>query len=199
MQIYHFRKKDKMSKFKIGDKVKIRKDLKVHKEYDGFIYGDTMSKYKDKNATISRFGLDFYYLDIDNGFNCWTDEMLEPVKEEQEVVEYKNKKYDVAMIEKNYNSPFVGKDCLRLTLKEHKEEILDEAEKEYLRNVIKPFRNRVKYIKKEEDFVDGKQFIYIVLIREGGYDDIPFPSFKKNAMYRGMEINKEYTLEQLGL
>jgi hypothetical protein len=33
MEIYRFRKKDKMNKFKVGDKVKIREDLVVGKEY----------------------------------------------------------------------------------------------------------------------------------------------------------------------
>lgn len=71
--------------------------------------------------------------------------------------------------------------------------ILDEAEKEYLSNVIKPFRNRVKYIAKYEDC--GKELIYINL----EYEEISLPYFEPKAMYKGMELDKEYTLEELGL
>lgn len=30
-------------------------------------------------------------------------------------------------------------------------------------------------------------------------DNIPFPFFTKGTMYKGMELNKRYTLEELGL
>ena len=30
-------------------------------------------------------------------------------------------------------------------------------------------------------------------------DNIPFPFFTKGTMYKGMECEKEYTLEELGL
>lgn len=80
------------------------------------------------------------------------------------------------------------------TVFERKEEILDEAEKRYLSNVIKPFRNKVKFIEKSIDLSNG-EFIEI-----GIKDDIGvmLPYFK-NAMYEGMEADKQYTLEELGL
>ena len=73
------------------------------------------------------------------------------------------------------------------------EEILDEKEKEYLRAVIRPFRDRVKYIEK----CGGYEKDYIKIGVKG--EPIVFPFFKKNTMYKGMEQNKEYTLEELGL
>lgn len=73
------------------------------------------------------------------------------------------------------------------------EEILDEKEKEYLRAVIKPFRDGVKYIKKNTYY--EKEFIDIGVNKER----IGLPCFKKNTMYKGMEKYKEYTLEELGL
>lgn len=77
--------------------------------------------------------------------------------------------------------------------------ILDEKEKEYLSNVIKPFRNRIAYIMKCEDFTGE----YIEIDLKDYCDEIPdivmFPYFKKGTMYKGMEVNKEYTLEELGL
>lgn len=74
-----------------------------------------------------------------------------------------------------------------------KKEILDDVEKEYLRNVIKPFKNRVKCIVKIS--YGYKEYIIISLSEE----EICMPSFKKNAMYKGMEKRKRYTLEELGL
>lgn len=76
---------------------------------------------------------------------------------------------------------------------EHKEPILDEAEKRYLSAVIKPFRQRVKNIVKLG--VVGDEWINIKL----GTEDFPFPSFKEGTMYKGMKLGKYYTLEELGL
>lgn len=81
------------------------------------------------------------------------------------------------------------------------EEILDEKEKEYLKTVIRPFRNRVEYIKKIKDYTKNEYIaIYIKSINgsESG-ERVPLPYFKKNTMYKGMEEYKEYTLEELGL
>lgn len=49
--------------------------------------------------------------------------------------------------------------------------ILNEAERQYLSAVIRPFRDQVQSITKFED----------------------------STMYKGMELGKEYTLEELGL
>lgn len=85
---------------------------------------------------------------------------------------------------------------------EYKEPILDGVEKEYLRNVIKPFRDRVRYVIK---FKKGeRESITIQYLDSKKYMELPlyfinFPSFKKGTMYKGMEIEKEYTLDELGL
>ena len=76
---------------------------------------------------------------------------------------------------------------------EVEQEILDEEEKKYLSNVIKPFRKDVEYISKLE--YDNKEYIYIDLVEES----FSLPMFEKNTMYRGMKIKEEYSLEELGL
>lgn len=77
-------------------------------------------------------------------------------------------------------------------------DILDKAEKEYLKNLINPFRDRV---------------LNIVKIRRQGYDyirikykelnnlcgNLYLPEFKPDTMYKGMETDKKYTLDELNL
>lgn len=73
--------------------------------------------------------------------------------------------------------------------------ILSDKEKEYLSAVIKPFRDKVKYIKKYTDD-GGYEYIVIAFVN---YERLVFPSFKKSTMYAGMEGCKKYTLKDLGL
>lgn len=80
--------------------------------------------------------------------------------------------------------------------------ILDDVEKEYLKAVIKPFRDTVKTIIKIDLNHEGVcEFIRI------DHDEyysrllgtINLPNFKKGTMYKGMEAGKEYSLTDLGL
>ena len=73
-------------------------------------------------------------------------------------------------------------------------EILDEKEKEYLNNVIKPFREKVTFIQKAGNRL--KEFIRIGIKNDA---DICLPYIETDTMYEGMKIHKEYTLTELGL
>lgn len=78
--------------------------------------------------------------------------------------------------------------------------ILDEKEKEYLSNVIKPkdIINRLCYIaKRQGSFGISADMEYINIGLDDEYFSLPY--FKKGTMYRGMELDKKYTLEELGL
>lgn len=81
------------------------------------------------------------------------------------------------------------------TMFERKEEILDEAEKKYLSDVIRPFKDKVKYICKLVSAYGNKEFINIQL-RD---DNFTLPYFKKGTMYKEMQTGKRYTLEKLGI
>lgn len=76
---------------------------------------------------------------------------------------------------------------------EYKPPILDDVEKAYLSVVIKPFRKKVGYVKKIDC---GKREFLKIYLED---DSIPFPFFTKGTMYKGMEADKHYTLEELGL
>jgi hypothetical protein len=78
----------------------------------------------------------------------------------------------------------------------YKKPILDKVEREYLSAVIRPFKKMIAYIVKAQDFDDGKQCIRIIL--QNG-DGMHFPYLNDDAMYKGMEVNKDYSLEELGL
>ena len=84
------------------------------------------------------------------------------------------------------------------TVYEHKEEILDEAEKRYLRNVIRPFRDKIKYIMKSVSNISGN-LCYIRIIIDDFDDLSTLPYFNGDKMYKGMMTEKKYTLEELGL
>lgn len=73
--------------------------------------------------------------------------------------------------------------------------ILDKKEKEYLENVIRPFKDKTKNIVKM-DSSRGNEWIHINL---GKNEIISLPYFKQNSMYKGMKVWKKYTLKELGL
>ena len=79
-------------------------------------------------------------------------------------------------------------------------QILDKEEKAYLSSVIKPFRNRILYIRKI--ITPKSEFIEMSLKH---YDDkkgnvsFMLPPFKKGTMYKGMEYENKYTLKELKL
>lgn len=80
-------------------------------------------------------------------------------------------------------------------LEEESSSILTDEEKAYLSAVIKPFREEVEYVYKKYLEISKREYLEISL--ENGV--ISFPCFEKETMYKGMEVNKKYTLEELGL
>ena len=92
------------------------------------------------------------------------------------------------------------KKCLGESLEwlnqEYKESILDDIEKEYLSAVIKPFRKKISCIRKSKDPRKRKNYIKIEFC-DG--DRMFFPNLANDAMYKGMKLDKNYTLEELGL
>lgn len=84
------------------------------------------------------------------------------------------------------------------TIFERKEEVLDAAEKRYLAGVIRPFRDKVKYIVKYDNSLikTEKEYLKIKIMNDA---DINFPYFEKDFMYKGMKESKKYTLKELGL
>lgn len=84
---------------------------------------------------------------------------------------------------------------------EYREPILDEEEKAYLSAVIKPFKANVTGICK----INICRGFYCIRIyvesisSELRAEVIDLPLFETGTMYKGMETNKHYSLEELGL
>lgn len=103
---------------------------------------------------------------------------------------------ELAGIDCNMDYYGTKKSLVDWLLQDYKEPILDDAERKYLTAVIKPFREKIEYIRKNESAYKDKQFISIGLY-DG--DGMHFPYLDDDSMYKGMELDKKYSLEELGL
>ncbi len=79
--------------------------------------------------------------------------------------------------------------------------ILSQEERDYLSAVIKPFRDKVVYIRKN-DYInlsvgDSERITVATSSGAGTHRYMYFPPFDKGTMYKGMETDKEYTLKEL--
>lgn len=214
-----------MNKFRIGDKVRIKdktgytygiceETLKeMRKLKDIWTIESIRSRDKISFYTLKeeRFGLSFFEDMLEKANYTYGDLKKAPIGTkvtfENDVILVKTtekrleSKLDVMNIEnlKNLKDDYYGKiikieEPTYKTVYKCKEEILDEAEKRYLRGVIRPFRDKVIYICKTDNS-NGKEYINVDL----DHDALLLPDFKSNTMYKGMKLEKKYTLEELGL
>lgn len=77
-----------------------------------------------------------------------------------------------------------------------RKDVLDETERKYLKAVLRPFRNRDVRVAKIKLEVCSDCYLRAGL--ENG-DHLSFPDFPAGTMYNGMELYREYTLEELGI
>lgn len=75
-------------------------------------------------------------------------------------------------------------------------QILDNAEKRYLRAVIRPFRSDVTSISKNKAVNSKREYIKI---NTQGNNGAYLPWYEGGTMYKGMELGHAYSLEELGL
>lgn len=84
-------------------------------------------------------------------------------------------------------------------LEEYKEPILNDKEKIIIKNILKafePFGKEVSYITKEYwDYGVNCCFLNF----KYGVDNFGTLTFNQNKLFKGMELDKAYTLEDLGL
>ena len=75
--------------------------------------------------------------------------------------------------------------------------ILTEKEKEYLSAVIKPFKNKVNYIVKQQGLKDKLSVEFIIIYVDD--EKLILPSYDKGTLYKDMKLMEKYTVEDLGL
>ena len=78
-------------------------------------------------------------------------------------------------------------------------QILDDAEKRYLNGVIRPFRNQIISIYKEQFGFNHESIIIEYYDFDRSQSTLCLPQFEKGSMYAGMKTGWHYTLEELGL
>lgn len=196
----------KERKFKIGDQVRI-KDLNGICD-NGFHVGDVITiKYID--------GYNYPYgTDSDTGRRGWfSTSQLEKLTEFKlqvgDKVYYKYKStsgiYDLVVeglagntiehFERINNATVLKVERTTVVYEAKEPEILDSAEKRYLKDVIRPFKHKVKYIIKRQPS-SHDEYISIWLDNS---ETIPLPNFSTGLMYKEMVVDKEYSLKELGL
>ena len=157
--------KNKDLKIKAGDIVKLKKDTTLEKLASNYWCGCQIKTMQ---------------LLLNLSFENFNEQLV--------VVEVR----DRSIIIKYQGEKFMARKDIFEVVKEAS--ILDDEEKRYLEDVVRPFKDKIIYISKEIDF--GREYyIYIDL----DDDSICLPNFKKGTMYNGMEEIKKYTLKELGL
>ena len=97
---------------------------------------------------------------------------------------------------KGFNCEGCRERVLKWLLEETKEPVLDDVEREYLSAVIKPFRNHVTSVRK---WFNGIDYQIVISLDDGG-NLCQLPRFPLSSeMYMGMDSNKWYSLQELGL
>lgn len=211
-------------KFKVGDRVKFIGKTTNHKSYGNDLEAD-IKKY---NNVFTIAYISGGYAEFEEN-RCWSiqENEIELVQEKQfhkadlkdgdkctlkngEIVYFNtNCKRATRYIFENLDANLkyninddvsivkVERPIKHETVFERKEEILDETEKRYLGNIIRPFKDKVKYIAKyDSSLLVKKEYLTVKMITD---EDLNFPYFEKETMYKGMEENKKYTLKELGL
>ena len=119
-------------KYKVGDKVRVRKDLELDKKYGDVLYSLDMDEFKNKECVITKVG--FIAYKINNSDRWWSEEMLEPV---DDLLEYALEKLGMT--------------------KEELEDEMNEDKKDikFIEKCIKDNEERKEYCKKFDSDCNG--------------------------------------------
>lgn len=117
-----------------------------------------------------------------------------------------------------YHTELFSDKFLNKTIEIDISDILTKEEKEYLLNIIKPFKDRIESISKSyieykhDSKIDSYEYIVVAVKSIKNYSDtnlkdysaehletFSLPFFKSGTLYKGMVVRKKYTLRELGL
>lgn len=138
---------------------------------------------------MSKTNLEHYKKELKEIFNEYYDEPSEIIREIKALM---------GVEIKGYGFQSCTGAILDWMAQPYKEPILNDAERKYLLEVIRPFRNKVEDICKSRTSVGGTVMYSIQISLP--FHIIALPIFPTNShMYKGMFPQKEYSLEELGL
>lgn len=80
--------------------------------------------------------------------------------------------------------------------------ILNDSEKDYLENVLRPFKDRIVYIEKLKSRDPSYEYIGFKIVYEDHRCPTSWcylPYFREGTMYKNIELDNYYNLDELGL
>lgn len=203
-----------MEKFRVGDKVRFVKstifhtnDVKIGETYKIIKIAGSDVRYQVENKEWFKeeelVNVEYTYEDLKKsaiGTKITFEDGKVLIKTEENRFENRINVTYIEEINNHFKDKILGKiikieEPTYTTVYEYKPEILDDAEKRYLKQVIRPFRDKIKTIEKNK--MDDTEYIFIRF--ENWLDNFTLPNFKEKTMYKNMELNKKYTLEELDL
>ena len=113
------------------------------------------------------------------------------------VILVKDSKTSIITPATHYNAMCILHNKRLLKAKTKNVDILDKIERKYLSNIISPFRNRIKALVKTITYMNNDEELISIIYDSNSV--ITLPSFKKDTMYKNMELNMLYTLKTLKL
>ena len=137
-------------KYKVGDKVKVRENLKTGKTYGKIFFYEQMKEYRGQIVTIKVVNDDGYHIEEDKQNWYWSDEMLEDIKEENTISE----EMTIGQVIDNLmnNPDIIIKNLTKLT---------EECQK-----VNKNLKTKLKSKQAEIDFLKGQLSVYEKFLKE---------------------------------
>lgn len=205
-------------RFKVGDKVKFVKstifhtnDVKIGETYKIIKIAGSDVRYQVENKEWFKeeelVNVEYTYEDLKKsaiGTKITFEDGKVLIKTEENRFENRINVTYIGEINNHFKDKILGK-IIKIekpsytTVYEAKKEILDEAEKRYLKGVVRPYKN-VKSILKYIYPGNRLESIMITVLDLENEDWLfTLPPFETGKMYKNMEDNKAYTTEELGL
>lgn len=97
-------------KFKVGDKVRIKENLKERNDYKYYVHSN-MKNLAGKIVTIESVREESYKIEQDNGYWDWTEDMFEEIKKPTKEELLKMPKGTKVITDKKENNEFIFDGC----------------------------------------------------------------------------------------
>lgn len=164
-------------KYKVGDKVRVRKDLKEWEQYGRLTFTESMGKLRGNNVTIKEVLSNDYHIVEDNSEYFWTDEMLEGNKiikksdlQNGDIVTYRDGRKRIVNIKRNGLAIIRNFDDVWLSLDNYEEDLFNYNDKEGDLDVVKVYRPETEETFYTERTKKTKKMTVAEICKELGYD-----------------------------